>query len=145
MGGTQHTVGNNNTRAYCIFQLALGNMGVAGGGTNIFRGHDNVQGATDFGVLSHTLPGYYGLSEGAWKHWAKVWDVDYDWLSSQFDQGSYEEAGGKPAKPMNTKGIPVSRWIDGILEDKANIAQRTTCAPWCYGGTHRTARHVARR
>jgi formate dehydrogenase major subunit len=124
MGGTQHTVGNNNTRAYCIFQLALGNMGVAGGGTNIFRGHDNVQGATDFGVLSHTLPGYYGLSEGAWKHWAKVWDVDYDWLSSQFDQGSYEEAGGKPAKPMNTKGIPVSRWIDGILEDKANIAQK---------------------
>ena len=134
MGGTQHTVGNNNTRAYCIFQLALGNMGVAGGGTNIFRGHDNVQGATDFGVLSHTLPGYYGLSEGAWKHWAKVWDVDYDWLSSQFDQGSYEEAGGKPAKPMNTKGIPVSRWIDGILEDKANIAQKDNVRAMVFWG-----------
>ncbi|MDH5358616.1 MAG: molybdopterin-dependent oxidoreductase, partial [Gammaproteobacteria bacterium] len=66
MGGTQHTVGNNNTRAYCVFQLVLGNMGVEGGGANIFRGHDNVQGATDLGVLSHTLPGYYGLSEGAW-------------------------------------------------------------------------------
>ncbi len=25
MGGTQHTIGNNNTRAYCAFQLALGN------------------------------------------------------------------------------------------------------------------------
>jgi formate dehydrogenase major subunit len=134
MGGTQHTVGNNNTRAYCIFQLALGNMGTAGGGTNIFRGHDNVQGATDFGVLSHTLPGYYGLSEGAWKHWAKVWDVDYDWLSSQFDQGSYEEAKGKPAKPMNTKGIPVSRWIDGILEDKANIAQKDNVRAMVFWG-----------
>ncbi|MFQ6024085.1 MAG: molybdopterin-dependent oxidoreductase, partial [Acidiferrobacterales bacterium] len=44
MGGTQHTIGNNNTRSYCVFQLALGNMGVSGGGTNIFRGHDNVQG-----------------------------------------------------------------------------------------------------
>ena len=52
MGGTQHSNGNNNTRAYCILQLALGNMGTAGGGTNIFRGHDNVQGATDLGVLS---------------------------------------------------------------------------------------------
>ena len=62
MGGTQHTNGNNNTRAYCVLQLALGNMGTTGGGTNIFRGHDNVQGATDLGVLSHTLPGYYGLS-----------------------------------------------------------------------------------
>ena len=32
MGGTQHTNGNNNTRAYCALQLALGNMGVSGGG-----------------------------------------------------------------------------------------------------------------
>ncbi len=51
MGGTQHTIGNNNTRAYCVLQLALGNIGKAGGGANIFRGHDNVQGATDFCVL----------------------------------------------------------------------------------------------
>ncbi len=124
MGGTQHTIGNNNTRAYCIFQLALGNMGREGGGTNIFRGHDNVQGATDFGVLADGLPGYYGLAEGAWKHWAKVWDLDYESLKTRFDQKPYEEVEGKPASPMYTKGIPVSRWIDGILEDKANIAQK---------------------
>ncbi|MCU7830904.1 MAG: formate dehydrogenase subunit alpha [Candidatus Thiodiazotropha sp. (ex Myrtea sp. 'scaly one' KF741663)] len=124
MGGTQHTIGNNNTRAYCVFQLALGNMGTAGGGTNIFRGHDNVQGATDFGVLSHTLPGYYGLSAGAWKHWSKVWDVDYEWLAARFDQGSYEQSKGKDVPIMNTKGIPVSRWIDGVLEEKGNIAQK---------------------
>ncbi|MEJ2620721.1 MAG: formate dehydrogenase subunit alpha [Candidatus Thiodiazotropha sp.] len=124
MGGTQHTIGNNNTRAYCTFQLALGNMGVSGGGTNIFRGHDNVQGATDFGVLSHTLPGYYGLSKGAWGHWAKVWDVDYDYLAGRFDQGSYEQSKGKDLPVMNSKGIPVSRWIDGVLEEKGNIAQK---------------------
>lgn len=88
-GGTQHTTGNNNTRAYCILELALGNMGKPGGGANIFRGHDNVQGATDFGVLSDNLPGYYGLSEGAWKHWAGVWDVDYEWLKGRFDQADY--------------------------------------------------------
>ncbi|MCG7968620.1 MAG: formate dehydrogenase subunit alpha [Candidatus Thiodiazotropha taylori] len=124
MGGTQHTIGNNNTRAYCTFQLALGNMGVSGGGTNIFRGHDNVQGATDFGVLSHTLPGYYGLSKGAWGHWAKVWDVDYDYIAGRFDQASYEQSKGKDVAVMNTKGIPVSRWIDGVLEEKGNIAQK---------------------
>ena len=27
MGGTQHTIGNNNTRAYCIFQLGAGQHG----------------------------------------------------------------------------------------------------------------------
>jgi formate dehydrogenase major subunit len=113
MGGTQHTNGNNNTRAYCILQLALGNMGVAGGGANIFRGHDNVQGATDFCVLSHSLPGYYGLAAGSWKHWSRVWDVDYEWVKSRFAS----------QKLMESSGIPVSRWIDGVLENKDKIDQ----------------------
>ncbi len=121
MGGTQHTNGNNNTRAYCAFQLALGNMGTAGGGANIFRGHCNVQGATDFCVLSHSLPGYYGLSAGAWKHWARVWGEDIDWLKGRFD--SLKGKDGKSKSLMNMKGIPVSRWIDGVLEDKDNMDQ----------------------
>ncbi|QIZ78003.1 formate dehydrogenase subunit alpha [Ferrimonas lipolytica] len=119
MGGTQHTVGNANTRAYCILQLALGNMGKSGGGANIFRGHDNVQGATDFGLLFDNLPGYYGLSEGAWQHWSRVWDLDYDWVKGQFDQGTYL---GK--QPMTSAGIPCSRWHDGVREDKDKIGQR---------------------
>ncbi|MFQ6547965.1 formate dehydrogenase subunit alpha [Aestuariibius sp. 2305UL40-4] len=122
MGGTQHTNGNNNTRAYCVLQLALGNMGTSGGGTNIFRGHDNVQGATDLGVLSHTLPGYYGLSAGAWAHWARVWDEDLDWLKGQF--ATIQGADGKDKPLMNETGIPVSRWIDGVLEDAENMDQQ---------------------
>ena len=129
MGGTQHSNGNNNTRAYCVLQLALGNMGVPGGGTNIFRGHDNVQGATDLGVLSHDLPGYYGLAPGAWAHWARVWEEDLDWLKGRFvnlkdaDGNDAKDTDGNPISLMNTNGIPVSRWIDGVLEDKANIDQ----------------------
>ena len=134
MGGTQHTTGNNNTRAYCIFQLALGNVGVSGGGTNIFRGHDNVQGATDLGILCHTLPGYYGLSEGAWRHWSAVWDLDYEWVKARFDPGTYEESKGVKVSPMNTKGIPVSRWIDGVAEDRGNIAQRDKLAAMVFWG-----------
>jgi formate dehydrogenase major subunit len=118
MGGTQHTNGNNNTRAYCVLQLALGNMGTAGGGTNIFRGHDNVQGATDLGVLADTLPGYYGLAPGSWAHWARVWEEDLGWLKGRFSDASYGETA-----MMNLTGIPVSRWIDGVLEDKANLQQ----------------------
>ncbi len=113
MGGTQHTNGNNNTRAYCVLGLALGTIGTSGGGCNIFRGHDNVQGATDLGVLSHTLPGYYGLKTGSWKHWARVWETDYDYLLGRFASKEMMEA----------KGIPVSRWVDGVLEDKANMDQ----------------------
>ena len=132
MGGTQHTIGNNNTRAYCAFQLALGNIGKEGGGANIFRGHDNVQGATDMCVLSHSLPGYYGLSEGAWKHWSKVWDLDYEWVKAQFSQEQVEGDKGKPVSPMNYKGIPVSRWVDGVLEE--NIGQKDNIRCMVYDG-----------
>ena len=129
MGGTQHTTGNNNTRAYCILELALGNIGKSGGGANIFRGHDNVQGATDLGLMSHSLPGYYGLSEGAWKHWARVWDLDYEWLKSRFDQAEYADG-----KPMYSSGITVSRWIDGVLEQEEDISQRTRLKAMFYWG-----------
>jgi formate dehydrogenase major subunit len=121
MGGTQHTNGNNNTRAYCILQLALGNMGTTGGGTNIFRGHCNVQGATDLGVLANTLPGYYGLAAGSWAHWARVWEEDLDWLKGRF--ATMKTKDGKTKAMMNESGIPVSRWIDGVLEAKENLGQ----------------------
>ena len=124
MGGTQHTIGSNYVRAYNCLQLALGNIGVEGGGANIFRGHDNVQGATDVGPNPDNLPGYYPLAEGGWRHWARVWGVDYDWLSARFEQTDYSDGRGGTTKPMFTPGITVSRWIDGVLEDKANVAQR---------------------
>jgi formate dehydrogenase major subunit len=124
MGITQHHIGHANVRALCILQLALGNMGVSGGGTNIFRGHDNVQGATDFGVTQDSLPGYYGLAEGAWKHWARVWDVPYDYLLGRF----------KDKKLMESSGIPVSRWIDGVLEKKENLEQPDNVRAMVYWG-----------
>jgi formate dehydrogenase major subunit len=113
MGQTQHTIGNAIVRASCILQLALGNVGKTGGGTNIFRGHDNVQGATDVGPNPDSLPGYYGLAEGSWKHFAKAWDVDFEWIKGRY---------ASPAM-MGKNGITVSRWIDGVLEKNELIDQ----------------------
>ncbi len=58
MGTTQHTYGAQNIRSYCILQLLLGNIGMAGGGINAMRGESNVQGSTDHCLLFHILPGY---------------------------------------------------------------------------------------
>ena len=97
MGQTQHTVGTANVRASCIALLLTGNAGISGGGANIFRGHDNVQGATDVGLDVVTLPFYYGLAEGAWKHWSRVWEVDYDYLQGRFDIQEDDGDVGHPA------------------------------------------------
>jgi formate dehydrogenase major subunit len=60
LGWTQHTVGSQNIRAMACIQLLLGNIGMPGGGVNALRGHSNIQGLTDLGVMSHLLPGYLG-------------------------------------------------------------------------------------
>src|SRR6266850_1686088 len=124
MGITQHTVGNANVRALCVLELALGNVGVSGGGANIFRGHDNVQGATDVGPNPESLPGYYGLAEGAWKHWCAVWGVDYEWVKSRYASQAMME------KP----GMTVSRWIDGVLEANEHIDQDSNLRALIYWG-----------
>jgi formate dehydrogenase major subunit len=113
MGATQKTVGTANVRAFSIFQLALGNIGVEGGGANIYRGHSNVQGATDMGLDVTSLPSYYGLAEGAWRHWARVWELDYDWLKSRFASKEL----------METKGIPTTRWFDAVLAKPGELDQ----------------------
>ncbi|HYM31960.1 MAG TPA: formate dehydrogenase subunit alpha [Candidatus Cybelea sp.] len=114
MGQTQHTVGTANVRASCIALLLTGNVGKSGTGANIFRGHDNVQGATDVGLDIVTLPFYYGLIEGAWRHWSRVWEVDYEYLQSRFDS----------KKIMETPGIPLTRWFDATLLPKDQVDQK---------------------
>src|SRR5437899_11493614 len=114
MGQTQLTVGTANVRASGIALLFTGNIGKPGTGANIFRGHDNVQGATDVGLDIVTLPFYYGLAEGAWRHWGRVWEVDHDYLQSRFDS----------KKIMETPGIPLTRWFDAVLLPKDQVDQK---------------------
>jgi formate dehydrogenase major subunit len=123
MGQTQHTIGNAMVRASCILQLALGNIGVSGGGANIFRGHDNVQGATDVGPNPDSLPGYYGVAEGSWKHWANVWGVDYEWIKSQYAEGM-----------MTKPGTTVSRWIDAVMYPNDTVDQGPNVKAMVYWG-----------
>jgi formate dehydrogenase major subunit len=116
MGQTQYTTGTANVRASCILLLATGNVGRPGTGANIFRGHTNVQGATDLGLDVTTLPLYYGLSGDAWRHWCRVWEVDYDWIRSRFASKAL----------MEGPGITSTRWFDATLLPKQEISQPDT-------------------
>ena len=123
VGHTQHTIGNAMVRASCLLQLALGNVGVSGGGTNIFRGHDNVQGITDIGCNPDSLPGYYGLAEGAFRHYATNWGVEFEWMKSRYAPGM-----------MTKPGMTVSRWVDGVLEKNDLIDQDSNLRGLFYWG-----------
>ena len=133
MGATQKTVGTANVRAYCTFLLATGCVGGPGLGANIFRGHTNVQGATDLGLDVTTLPLYYGLTESAWKHWARVWEIDYNWLQGQFDEVP-AKAGRKPRsrkENMETPGITSTRWFDAVQPAGRTTSTSATLSGAC--------------
>jgi formate dehydrogenase major subunit len=114
MGATQKTVGTANVRAYSILLLATGNVGSAGTGANIFRGHCNVQGASDFGLDVANLPAYYGIDETAWRHWSRVWGMSFEDMRARFDAPQMQ----------TTPGIPTTRYFDAVLLPKDQVQQR---------------------
>ena len=63
LGWTQHSKGSQNIRCMAMLQLILGNIGVRGGGMNALRGHSNIQGLTDLGLMSNLIPGYLTLAD----------------------------------------------------------------------------------
>lgn len=70
LGWTQHSVGSQMIRTGAMLQLLLGNIGMPGGGMNALRGHSNIQGLTDLGLLSNLLPGYLSLALDAEQDYA---------------------------------------------------------------------------
>ena len=64
LGWTQHSKGSQNIRAMAMLQLMLGNIGVRGGGMNALRGHSNIQGLTDIGLMSNLHPRLSDAADG---------------------------------------------------------------------------------
>jgi formate dehydrogenase major subunit len=58
MGMSQHRCGVDNVQNEVNLALITGNLGRPGTGVNPLRGQNNVQGASDVGVMPNVLPGY---------------------------------------------------------------------------------------
>lgn len=58
MGVTQHCGGSDTSTAICNLLLATGNFKRPGTGAYPLRGHNNVQGASDFGSMPDVFSGY---------------------------------------------------------------------------------------
>ncbi|AFI06081.1 NAD-dependent formate dehydrogenase subunit alpha [Helicobacter cetorum MIT 99-5656] len=123
LGITQHSVGSSNTRILSILQLILGNMGKKGGGCNIVRGHDNVQGSTDMCCVADSLPAYYGLGEASWKYFAKCWGVSYEYLQKRFFSPEW----------MHKKGFSLSMWYEGVLQETKTYSSAPIKGLWVQG------------
>ncbi|WP_322529234.1 formate dehydrogenase subunit alpha [Salinicola sp. LHM] len=90
MGITQHVHGTDTSSAFANLLLTTGNYGRPGTGGYPMRGHNNVQGASDFGCLRNTYPGYDSVTDDAVRErWAKGWGVDKETLPGEVGEGNF--------------------------------------------------------
>ena len=74
MGVSQHVHGTDNSR--CLISLALmcGHVGRPGTGLHPLRGQNNVQGASDAGLIPMVLPDYQSVTDPAvQRHFSDLW------------------------------------------------------------------------
>ncbi|MCC5983718.1 MAG: formate dehydrogenase subunit alpha [Rhodobacteraceae bacterium] len=77
MGISQHIHGTDNSR--CLISLALmcGHVGRPGTGLHPLRGQNNVQGASDAGLIPMFLPDYQSVTEDSIRrHFSDIWGID---------------------------------------------------------------------
>ncbi|MCE8020662.1 formate dehydrogenase subunit alpha [Halomonas sp. MCCC 1A11036] len=90
MGITQHSRGSDASTALSNLLLVTGNYGKPGTGGYPMRGHNNVQGASDFGCLRDRYPGYGHVSDNeARERWAEGWGISPDELSDEPGYGNF--------------------------------------------------------
>lgn len=77
MGVTQHIHGTDTSTAISNLLLVTGNYGREGAGAYPLRGHNNVQGACDFGTMPAWFPGYEPVQDDKVRaRYEKAWGVE---------------------------------------------------------------------
>jgi len=97
MGVTQHQRGSDTSTAISNLLLVTGNYAKKGCGAYPLRGHNNVQGASDFGSMPNNLPGYQSVDD-------------------QEVRERFEAAWG--VELPKTKGLDNHEMVDAIYEGK---------------------------
>ncbi|MDH5750243.1 MAG: molybdopterin-dependent oxidoreductase, partial [Rhodospirillales bacterium] len=79
MGIAQHVHGTDNARCLIALALITGNVGRPGTGLHPLRGQNNVQGASDVGLIPMVYPDYKSVSDNAArKAYEDYWGAELD-------------------------------------------------------------------
>jgi formate dehydrogenase major subunit len=77
MGISQHIHGTDNSRCLIALALMTGNVGRAGSGLHPLRGQNNVQGASDAGLIPMVYPDYQPVGDEKARQWFEAfWGVE---------------------------------------------------------------------
>ena len=97
MGVSQHIHGTDNSRCLITLALITGHIGRPGTGLHPLRGQNNVQGASDAGLIPMVFPDYQSVEDkDIHKNMEQFWNTELD----------------------DKKGLTVVEIIDGVCKDK---------------------------
>lgn len=119
MGVTQHLGGSDTSTAISNLLLVTGNYAKPGAGAYPLRGHNNVQGASDFGSSPDNLPGYQKVTNPEVREkFEKAWGVK---LPEKVGMNNHEMVEGiheGKLKAMYLKGEDM-----GLVDSNINYVQ----------------------
>ncbi|QQK74778.1 formate dehydrogenase subunit alpha [Salicibibacter cibarius] len=119
MGITQHGGGSDTSTAISNLMLVTGNYMKPGAGTYPLRGHNNVQGASDFGSMPDRFPGYEKVHDDAVRErYEKGWGVDLPAEPGLNNHEMVEAIHDGNLNMMYLKGEEM-----GIVDSNANYVQ----------------------
>ncbi|MDF2035988.1 formate dehydrogenase subunit alpha [Cytobacillus oceanisediminis] len=119
MGVTQHLGGSDTSTAISNLLLVTGNYAKPGAGAYPLRGHNNVQGAGDFGSSPDNLPGYQKVSDpDVRKKFENAWGVKLPVKSGLNNHEMVEGIHEGQLKAMYLKGEDM-----GLVDSNINYVQ----------------------
>ena len=105
MGVTQHCGGSDTSTAICNMLLATGNFKRPGTGAYPLRGHNNVQGASDFGSMPDIFSGYQKVDDETVRgKFEAAWGVSLPTTTGLDNRQMIEAAHEGKLKSMYIKG-----------------------------------------
>lgn len=119
MGVTQHLGGSDTSTAISNLLLVTGNYAKPGAGAYPLRGHNNVQGAGDFGSSPDNLPGYQKVSDSdVRKKFENAWAVKLPEKAGMNNHEMVEGVHEGQLKAMYLKGEDM-----GLVDSNINYVQ----------------------
>jgi len=106
MGVSQHVHGTDNARCLIALATVAGQIGKPGSGLHPLRGQNNVQGASDAGLIPMMFPNYQRVTNKAAHAWfEKFWEMRPQPGRAKAGDAS---SGGSAAHGVASVGVPTS-------------------------------------
>ena len=125
MGVSQHTHGTDNVRALIALCLVCGQIGKPGSGLHPLRGQNNVQGASDAGLLPMMYPNYQHVDNPAVHAWfEQFWGTPLDDKPGYTVVEIMDKALAPDADPHKVRGMYIQGENPAMSDPDLNHARQ---------------------